>query len=90
VLSVCRKNAGACSRGPCARSDRGSWKWEPAITGASNTVTVDNPASTPGGYGLWLGHRSAVQSEAVYLMKKSPAFFRRGAGWEEAGRRMCF
>jgi hypothetical protein len=73
-----------------ARSMRsiGSWKWEPAITGASNTVILDNPAS--GGYGLWLGHRSAVQSEAVYLMKKSPAFFRRGAGWEEAGRRMCF
>jgi hypothetical protein len=47
----------------------GSWKWEPAITGASNTVILDNPAS--GGYGLWLGHRSAVQSEAVYLMKKS-------------------
>jgi hypothetical protein len=44
-----------------------------------------------GAYGLWLeGHRSAVQSEAVYLMKKSPAFFRRGTGWEEAGRRMCF
>jgi hypothetical protein len=28
-------------------------------------VILDNPAS--GGYGLWLGHRSAVQSEAVLI-----------------------
>jgi hypothetical protein len=30
-----------------------------------------------------------VRSKAVYLMIKSPAFFRRGARWEEAGRSGC-